>query len=296
MAILKQRFREDTAGTLVAYPPIDATPSAASVTILYPDGLTELQAATAMTIGAVSTTVSAATRGARSLTVASATGIVAGRRYLVTSAGRSFQAEVRSISSSTIYLVGKLPFDVAATSPLKELAATYALTTTHTATRDTNYIAKIAWTIASAAHYSVETFDVVSVAGWYPTTISDLFARYPRAALLLEEKDLDGYETLRTAWEQMLVPSLRSRGLKIDRVRDTHQLIPLHVAFVNEMLAEHAAMVDADRMPQFELAQKRRMEAEAAITSDVDWYDADDDLAVGGGEERRNFRGFRLTR
>jgi hypothetical protein len=67
----------------------------------------------AATLDTVATTLSASagrnTGDPRQVTVASATGIVAGRRYLISSGGKSEQVRVEAISSTTLRLAGELP-------------------------------------------------------------------------------------------------------------------------------------------------------------------------------------------
>jgi len=297
MSNLRQRFREDTTGTLEFYPPEEAVPSAASVTLYRPDGSTEVQASDSGTVASASTTLSAsASKGDRSVALTSATGTAAGQRFLLQEDGRTYQAETRSISGTTAYLVGALPFDVTSSATWKGWRCTYDLTADHTADRDANYQAHWDITIGGVHLYHVEPFDVVSALEWYPTRLADVLARYPRVAWLLDSHDLDGYEALRTTWEHMLIPSLSARGLAIERVRDTKHLVPLHVAFVNEWLAEHAAMIDPNLLATFDMARQRRLEVEAAVTSDVPWYDSDDDLAADGGEEHRVATSMEITR
>ena len=67
----------------------------------------------AATVDSVSTTLAAAagrnTSDPRSLTVASATGIVAGRRYLISSGGRSELVKVEAVDGTTLRLAATLP-------------------------------------------------------------------------------------------------------------------------------------------------------------------------------------------
>jgi len=285
----RQRFREDTAGTLEFYPPENQVASAATLTIYKPAGSgSVLQSSTNATIDTVDTTISAnASKGARNVTLASAADVTAGVQYLLEQNGRVQPVEVRSVSGTTAYLVNKLHFDFTSGATFKGYRLSYSLTATHTADVDRNYFAEFSYTIASAAYYAIVPFDVVEATDWYPTTLADVYARHPRAAWLLDDHDLDGYEALRVTWEQMLVPSLAAGGMHIERVRDYYHLVPLHVAFISEWLAEHAAMVDPDAIAQLELAKSRRQEIEAAVTSDVPWYDSDDDKSADAGEENR---------
>ena len=282
----RQQFKEDTAGTLAFYPPEQAVASAGTVALYAPGG-SVLQAAAAVTIDSASTTLaSAATDGARSVVLTSATGTAAGIKYLLQEAGKTHVVEVRSMSGTTAYLVGELTADFTTAATWKGYRQTYALTATHTADRADNYRADWAYTIASVAHTATTSFDVVSAPDWWPTTIADVVGRYDRVGLLLDSRDLDGYELLRTSWQHMLKPALAARGMRIERIRDYDHLVPLHCACVNELLAENAAMIDPNALVMFELAKARRHEIQASITSDVPWYDSDDNLAADGGETR----------
>ena len=104
---IPQHFVRNVGGLIDVSPPLrpDATP-AAQVTVRGPD-MTIYASAVDATVDAVNTTLgSAAAAAATTVTVASATGIVVGRRYLVgngTSAPREM-VRVRGISGTTITL------------------------------------------------------------------------------------------------------------------------------------------------------------------------------------------------
>jgi hypothetical protein len=68
------------------------------------------------------------------------------------------------------------------------------------------------------------------------------------------------------------------------------------MAYVNELVAEHDAMIDRDKLEQYQVAKNNCNEVLALISTDVDWYDTDDDLAAGDDEQHVNRRGFTVTR
>lgn len=291
---MKIRVKEDSTGTLWHYPSRREVPSAGTVT-LYQSGGTSIQASTAATVDSVDTTIGAdASRGARSLTVADSTGIAAGVRYLLTDSGQVADIEVKSVSGTTIYLVTPLTFAASSGATFKGYRLTYSLTATHTQDRGDNFRATWTYTVGAATYAEDSLFDVVSAVEYYPTTLADVAARHPRIPDLLYDGDLDGFELLRTAWVQRVVPQMDAKGLRIERIRDLANLVPYHVAIVNELVAENEAMTDADRIEQYELA-KRNSEAMLSLYSaDVDWYDDDDDLAEGEGEAHRSTSYFEV--
>lgn len=100
------------------------------------DNDAQVLASGAAAVDSVSTTLSAAagkgTADPRALTVASAAGIAAGRRYLLTSGGRSELVKVEAISGTTLRLAATLPayFAGGATFSGVELAATVGVDVT----------------------------------------------------------------------------------------------------------------------------------------------------------------------
>lgn len=291
---MKIRVKEDTAGTLWHYPSQHKQATSATVTI-YNSAGTEIQASTAATVDSVSTTLASDTaRGARQIAVASATGITAGVKYMLVDSGRELEIEVRSVSGTTVYLVQPLTFAASSGATVKGHRLTYALTTTHTQNKDDNYRAHWSYVIATVTYTEDSLFDVVAAVEYYPTTIRDVIARHPRIADLLQTHDLDGFELLRTSWQQRVIPQMDAKGLRIERIKDLSNLIPYHVAIINEMIAEHEAMIDGDRITQLDIARQNSDNMLALYSTDVDWYDEDDDLSESDGEQNRNVSYFQV--
>ena len=279
------RFRTDTAATLVFYPPENAQSSAATVALYTPTG-SELQAAATATRDATSTTIAAAvSRSAQSVTVASATGITAGKKYVIAEGGRSQVVTVRSVSSTTVYLADRMAFALTTSATFKGFALSYALTATHTDDINQNYRALWSYTIGGTAYTADQYFDVVGADQVYPTTWSDVLARHGWIQEEVRTADLDGATYLDTAWE-VVRERFRAKQLYLERVRVLDQLKAIHCAAVNWLLAEERAMRDVSALPLLEQAERRMAQASDELFSNLAFYDADEDMSASGDEER----------
>jgi len=293
---MNNQFKEDATETLVFYPKEQLASSAATVALYKPGG-SVLQSAAAATVSAVSTTIAAAVeQGARLFTVASATGITKGRRYLVQEGGRTWDVEVRDISGTTVYCYGSAPFALTTSATVKGWCLSYSLTATHTAERDNNYRALWTYTIGGTDYTANSYFDVVKTDEYFTTTLAYVLAAYDWLLSLIDDDDLDGQELLRAAWRQWVVPRLQSKGMEIHKIKDLDQLRPYHAACVNEHVAYNQAMRDVDKMEAHEMAKERSAELLNLITPKVSWYDDNDDLLATDDEEKVSFRESRLVR
>ncbi len=289
-------LREDATGTLEFYPPENDVPSSADVTLFYPDG-SELKASASATIDSASTTLASnASKGARSVSLTSATGTSASRRYLLQESGYDSICEVRRISGTTAYLVGQLPRAYTTSATWKGWRLSLSVDSAYTAERDDNYRAQWVYTIGSDTYTRESIYSVVSAGYYFNTTWGDVLAIHPRLTDLLEDHDQDGYEIMRTAWNQRIIPALRARELRIERIRDYDALIPLHVAWINEIMMLENAQHDIDKREAFELATMNREAIQQAIMSDLNWYDSDDDLSAESGEEHKAKTHLTVTR
>jgi hypothetical protein len=280
---MSPRFRTDTAGTLTFYPPENAPSSAATVALYYSGG-GALQAAASATCDATSTTIAtAAARSAQSVVVALATGIVAGKKYVIAEGGRTQVVTVRSLASTTLYLEDRLAFALTTSATFKGFSLAYSLTSTHTADIDRNYRAHWAYTISGTAYQAEQLFDVVAVDQAYPTTWSDVLARHGWIQEEVRTADLDGATYLDTAWD-LVREKFRARQLHLDRVRDLDQVRAMHCAAVNWLLADERAMRDPAMLPLLEQAERRLTSASDDLFSNLAFYDADDDLNASDSE------------
>ena len=280
------RFRNDTAATLVFYPPENAPSSAGTVTLYTPGG-SVIQSAAAVTCDSVATTIGAAVaRSAQSVTVASASGISAGKKYVIAEGGRSQVVTVRSLASTTLYLEDRMAFALTTSATFKGFSLSYSLTSTHTDVIDRNYRAHWAYTISGVSYQAESYFDVVAYDSAYTTTWSDVLARHGWIQEEVRTADLDGSTYLDTAWE-IVRERFRARQMYLDRVRELDQVKGMHCAAVNWLLADERAMRDPAMLPLLEQAERRLTTASDDLFSNLAFYDEDDDLAASDGEEAR---------
>jgi hypothetical protein len=288
---MKQTFLEGKASTLRFYPPEEIVADSATVALFY-SSKAELEASSAATVDSVSTTLAAAAaKNARSITITDETGIVKGVRYLVQEAGRTWICEVESVAGAVVYTSMPVPFALTTAATFKGYALSTSLTTTHTADIGDNYRAQWVYELDSVEYQSEQLFDVVAAKDYCPTTLFDVTARYDWIRQHISKHDIDGSKTLRETWQKALKPLLRQRELKLERVRDLEALIPLHVAIVNKHFAENLAMIDSDFIQQLNIAREIVETELQHLTADLDWYDENQDLAAGDGEQhvRRTF-------
>jgi len=300
---VKQRFRTDTTGTLEHYPSKLLATTSATVALYAPGG-GEIQAAASATVDLTSTTVaSSAVRGAQSFAVTAASGgtggtawaIAKNRKYLVTEGTQVWACEVKNISGTMITPIGEVPFALTGSSTVVGYRLSYALTTTHTADLADDYRASWAITNAGGVDYEEDVFDVVAAIEWYPTTAGDVLSAYPRVAMGRKTRDADLAEVIRQTWRRDLIPALARRGVRIERVRNYHDLVPLHIEFVNLWSTRCEFQNDPGRREVYEDAQRLLNDALEGLFARIDWYDEDDDLTVGDSEQN-SLRRIRLVR
>lgn len=255
--------------TLALYLPAraDATPTAT----VYSPGGGSLQTPT-VTLDTVNTTLSgAASAGATSVTVASATGIVAGRRYLLAGGEDAGGEEVtvKSVSGTTINLVRALRLAGASGASFVGHRATLAVTSI--AVADRGYRAEVAWAVSSVTQPPfVAAFDVVRY--------------WPRSGLTAEGiRDLDPLFSKRLpagtwipaiidrAWDQLLarIASKVDPGALVGALDLT---VP-HSYLVRALLLETAgpdAIPDCERMHARYTAELDTALAATAIDNDQD--------------------------
>ena len=141
-------FPQDLPATVEWYAPVraDASPT---VQVLDSYGSELVAAATAATLDSVATTlVSGAPEGSDTLIVASATGITAGRQYLIAA---KEPVVVRAISGTTIYLMSPLWYSHAASAAFEGTRISYDLTSTHTATPNDACVAIFSYLVSTVA-------------------------------------------------------------------------------------------------------------------------------------------------
>lgn len=223
---------KDRAEVLTVYPPRQylAKPTAADVRVGTPSTiLPDEGSETSITanIDATSTTLSAAAdRDDESVTVASATGIVAGRRYLITSEGKKQQVTVRAIAPTTVHLVEPLRDDVASGATFVGLATTHTLTTGETSKVGEGHVI-FRLTIGGIVR---RVDDVLRVEPKiFPLTLTaERLMRRKEVRRMRDATDLTLEELIEAGWTDILRPKLRARKISEDRIRTPSEIEVAH--------------------------------------------------------------------
>ena len=212
------------AATLVAYPPehLRGTVSAATVRIGTPN-VSMPDTGTAATVSTLDTsTDAAASRGARTISVASATGATAGRKILI----GDLESELESISGTTLTLRLPLPLDVASGTTVKGLDISIALDTTDTAQAGN---ALAIWTVGTEDWTQPFVVAYRSVA--YGLDAVGLRIRYP-VIDRLSGRDADLSDSIEGAWLTELEPHLLANELKPENIISWAAIDDWHAAAV----------------------------------------------------------------
>jgi hypothetical protein len=299
----KQLIREDTESTLVFYPSLEnyigtLAPSGHTVTLKYPGGgeLAASQAATVDYVGSAPaiplTLDTAAAKGTTTISYIDATtGPTDGNKYVARDSNGNKAVvtaqEVDTINHN-IVLAEPLPFALAVGNTISAYRLSVTITAAQAATRGQNYQALWSYIFdATTTYYETQLFDIVSELDVFPTTLSDVTKRWLWIDGYLRSTDQDALDLMADTWTKRLQPMLKAKGLDIAKVRDKAQLIPLHVALINDTLASNRFMAgDGDYQAQRDEAAAEVNEIMNGITTSITWYDADDDL--GAGDEEQN--------
>jgi len=223
---------KDRAEVLTVYPPRQylAKPTAADVRVGTPSTiLPDEGSETSITanIDATSTTLSAAAdRDDESVIVASASNIVAGRRYLITSEGKKQQVTVRAIASTTIHLVEPLRDDVASGATFVGLATTHTLTTGQTSKVGEGHVI-FRLTIGGIVR---RVDDVIRIEPKiFPLTLTaERLMRRKEVRRMRDATDLTLEELIEAGWTDILRPKLRARKISEDRIRTPSEVEVAH--------------------------------------------------------------------
>lgn len=281
---MKQRFREDTTGTLRASPQEGPPITAATIELFKPDG-SVLQASDTATLPTVSTSTGAAAGepvGEKSINVSSTTGIVPGGKYWLGTVGEDSLQQVvaTKVVSPTVFEIAEgLTHRLEEGDSVLGSELTYTLTTTHTADRDENYRAVWTYTVGTQTYTASQLFDVVA---WVfalalgPTMLRRHIpdsVRRQAPGVTLQDAVLES--------EAKIMRELRRNQFRPDRVRDMDQFTWLGVLGVKEQYQERQSMIDPDILPTLEDTRSQwRMEFDRIMASGLSWYDQDEDLSV----------------
>lgn len=274
------------------YSPKPEPPSSATVAV-YAPGVSDVSVEAA-TVDSVSTTLSAAAAaGATTLTVASATGITAGRSYLVATPGGYVPVPVSKVSGSTVYLDEPAPCALANSSAFVGWAVTHALTTSETATKGEGH-ALWSFTIGGVVYPWRQSFYVTTTKDAYTLNWPKLTALFPIAARLRPGDDVEGDETISAGWTDLRF-YLDVRGLRPERIKSPDILeYPHALACVWHLVAQTEDLpeeVKGDWRDRYFLARSSVVENSREF-----WYDESDVETTRGDDARRNVAGSRLVR
>lgn len=280
-----QQFRVGTAPNLIFYPPEGVLDGAATLTITEDSG-TEVVAAESVTQAASPSTtlLAAAESGAESLSVASATGFVAGRRYLAKRAnGIQFEVTARGVESGLITLNEGLPEALALGDGLRDWKLSRALTTTNTATVKRSLKALWVYAVGGEPKSYVQRFDIVREPFWFAITEADIRVKSP---------DWGDFKGRTQRWVPLIEGAhgdvdeiVRASGLYPDRLRDRDHL---KSAVINALLArvhrsagtqEESYRADMNADIAAALQQKNRYDTDDSGTDSV----GDSDNIPAGG-------------
>ena len=238
-----QKFLRDTTPTLVSYPRVSTSgqflrrvPTSATVMVKSPANALDTYAAAS--VDSVATTLSsAASEGANTLVVASASGLTPRRRYLVAITGEEhLDVEIRRNNSTTVYLAEPLVRAAASSAAFAGWACTVALTADQT--EEIGYgSARFKAVIDSVTYEWDEQFRVVHRLLFSTLTPTRLTQAFPVILSLRPKKDHDFEETIRLAWEHEVLPWLELGGYEEEHVQSVEALEPLHALACVLMLA-----------------------------------------------------------
>lgn len=273
----EQHILKDSTQSVIGYPPQYARGlgKISAVTHKVRTPSTDFQsAAESATYDTVDTTINAAAaEGATSVSVASATGITAGREYVIglnASANEPMIVRVASVSGTTVYLDEPLPYAAASSDLFFGWRVSHALLATET---DVEGEGLIIWnaTIGGETVTWEDQFRVVRQGVGYGLNATRLTELMPMVRALQEPQDGTYEETIKAAWDLYLVPRLTGRGLRVQRIHSWNYLEPAHAVACAYHLVRNSRRADSDEL--------ERWKAELAAAMDdalgaVDfWYD-----------------------
>lgn len=301
---LEQQVLRDQTGTLIVYPPASGALSDIAsplVRIQTPNVSMPLEGSEdAATLDPVDTTTSAsASRGADSVSLTSVSNApVPGRKYLIGKYTGDVDPVVCTIvrlDGTTAYLQEPLPRAIESGELFAGFAITHQLTTEET-DDEGDGLAIWSATIGGEKYTWHQAFKVVKQYVHPDLTADQLLAQYPQVERLSFAEDLSLKEAIDSAWENMVIPSLESRGLFWERIKTVKRLNPaLALATIY-----HLQRADA-RFPLDVLEESRQQYLRAldvAFQSVDFWYDSADDEGSRREDAGRvpAYRQLRLSR
>ena len=281
-----QQILEDQSGTLEVYP--DSRPSSATITIFKPGG-EELVASTAATVDSLSTTVASKTSD-EVFVVASASGFVVGRKYLLIGAGGdSSPIEISEIDGTTITLAHPPAIPVAVSDSIVGLRVSYTLASSKTGERDLYYRAEWLVTPTSGDVQGIQsTFDVVRMQFTDPCT-SDTVKRYlsfqfPSAISRYSSEELNN---IAERASNMVTRAVDSIGRRAHLYGSPEMFTEAGLIAMKIVLADDGLIPQAGQLDVLEYLENLRRSFKSHVhqATQSGWYDKDDDGVVETGEK-----------
>ena len=293
--MFKQTVKKDVGGTLEFYPP-EGVASAATITIKKSDNsnLTTAVSGVSATIDSVSTTLSAnADEGDTQVSVTSATGITAKRKYLVTASdGRVQEVTVMAISGTTISLLEPLNFAFVSTNTFNGYRLSYSLTAGNS---DDNYKKlRATWSYTVSVSYSYTqridvaenpfkstlSFQRLSV---FRPDIADRIGGFQKNWELIRDYSLD----------LKFIPDIEQNGKDENLImfeEQTHTIQALAVLFVLMMGWGNDWVEERERIDKLYNDRLR------AFLDSPYWYDEEENLSMTDEEGSKNYTSMEVIR
>lgn len=266
-----QQLIAGAAGQLVHYPEGLRPPSSATVRWGTPDTAMQPEGeGVSATLDTVSTTLTAAAAaGARSISVASATGIKVGRRYLLTVASAVLSLQVERISGATLWLSSPLLDPAPQGAPFAGYAALVSVPSESLVTVGQG-LARWALTFSDGSKAQAsEAFEVVTDGPGVPMHPDELQRLWPAVAQYRYRSDADLRAAIEGAVSLYIVPALEAKGLRQEWVKSWAPLKPAIVEACKLQALEADTTVTTDRLQYHRAALATALER--ALASAALW-------------------------
>lgn len=267
-----QRVLRGSTATLETYPPVFAQASAATARVRTPtfelpdDGV-------AAAVDSLSTTIDAdADAGEVSLTVASATW-VRGRRYVATSTidERVVLLAGTSGADTTLSLQEPLPTQLQATSTIKGMRISLALTAPQTAELSEACVVEWTATLDGVEHTWSDDFAIVERNQTYLLDSVKLTQSSPFCRRMQSDADADFSEMIEAAWSRYVELPLLAKGIKPDLIISRSELVPVHIAACEHFAAQSS--LDIEQATRDEKKEELNSALSMVLNSTSLWID-----------------------
>lgn len=238
----------------------------------------------------------AADEGATSISLSSAATVVRNRKYLL-DCGDGDQLVViprRSTVGTTVYLKEPLPRSIISGSQLFGLAVLVSLSAADTTLVGTGIVQWRASVARQTDRTWSSTFEIVRRICEVPLTDPELRQAYPIAERLQPKKDVDLMDSIEAAWEYLLLPRLKNRGVSEADILDSDVLKPLLALGTVLQLMRSDEGADLEFMKMLQDNFERDL---GALTSRKDWLEASqEEINPVPAPSAENIRSVRLSR